>query len=79
MHVLEQKELFFFFRISVPLVGGEFIHSLKFQKDIPTKEMHSIALIIVHVKNWPQRSKRFNQLLKSKIQPLTARADRLTY
>ena len=32
-----------------------------------TKEMHSIALIILHVKNWPQRSKRFNQLLKSKV------------
>ena len=23
--------------------------------------MHSIALIILHFKNWPQRSKRFNQ------------------
>ena len=49
------------------------------RKIFPTKEMHSIALIIVHVKNWPQRSKRFNQPLKSKIQPLTARADRLTF
>ena len=28
---------------------------------------YSIALIILHVKNWPQRSKRFNQLLKSKV------------
>ena len=37
------------------------------RKIFPTKEMHSIALIILHVKNWPQRSKRFNQLLKSKI------------
>ena len=43
------------------------------------KEMHSITLIIVHVKNWPQRSKRFNQPLKSKIQSQTARADRLPY
>ena len=45
----------------------------------PTKEMHSIVLIILHVKNWPKRSKRFNQLLKSKIKPLTAHADRLPY
>ena len=37
------------------------------RKIFPTKEMHSIALIILHVKNWPQRSKRFNQLLKSEI------------
>ena len=43
------------------------------------KEMHLIVLIIVHVKNWLQRSKRFYQLLKSKIQPLTARAERLSY
>ena len=44
-----------------------------------TKEMHSVALIIFHDKNWSQRSKRFIQLLKSKIQLLTAHADRLTY
>ena len=37
------------------------------RKIFPTKEMHSIALIILHVKNWPQRLKPFNQLLKSKI------------
>ena len=37
------------------------------RKIFPTKEMHSVTLIILHVKNWPQRSKRFNQLLKSKI------------
>ena len=49
------------------------------RKIFPTKEMLSIALIIAHVKSWPQRSKLFNQLLKSKSQPLTARADRLTY
>ena len=36
-------------------------------KIFPVKEMHSIVLIILHVKNWPERSKRFNQLLKSKI------------
>ena len=52
---------------------------LNSKKIFPTKEMHSIALIIVHVKNWPQRSKRFNQPLKSKIQLQTAHADRLTY
>ena len=38
-----------------------------FRMILPTKEMHTIALIILRVKNWPQRSKRFNQLLKSKI------------
>ena len=48
-------------------------------KILPMKEMHLIVLITVHVKNWPQRSKRFNQLLKSKIQLLTALADRLSY
>ena len=41
-------------------------------KVCPTKEMRSIALIVVHVKKRPQRSKRFNQLLKSKFEPLTA-------
>ena len=42
---------------------------LNSRKIFPTKEMHSIALKIhvLHVKNWPQRSKRFNQPLKSKI------------
>ena len=49
------------------------------RKIFQTKEMHSVALIRLHVKNWPQRSKRFNQLFKSKIKPLTARADRLPY
>ena len=37
------------------------------RKIFPPTEMHSIALIILHVKNWLQRSKHFNQLLKSKI------------
>ena len=37
------------------------------RKIFPTKEMHSIILIILHVKNWPERSKRFNQVLVSKI------------
>ena len=36
-------------------------------KIIPTKEMRSIALIKVHVKNWLQRAKWFSQPLKSKI------------
>ena len=49
------------------------------RKIFPTKEMHWIALMIVPVKNWPQRSKRFSQPLKSKSQPQMARADRLTY
>ena len=34
---------------------------LNSRKIFPTKEMHSIALIILHVRNWPQRSKHFNQ------------------
>ena len=40
---------------------------LNSRKIFPTKEMYSIELIILHVKNWPQRSKRLNQLLKSEI------------
>ena len=46
---LVQKEGFFFFNS---------------RKIVPTDEMRSVALIILYVKNWPQRSKRFNQLLK---------------
>ena len=48
---LVQKEGFFFF----------FLNS---RKIFPRDEMRSVALIILYVKNWPQRSKRFNQLLK---------------
>ena len=50
---LVQKEGFFFFFF--------FLNS---RKIFPTDEMRSVALIILYVKNWPQRSKRFNQLLK---------------
>ena len=53
----------------------------KFKKDIPNERNALIALRIhvLHVKNRPQRSKLFNQLLKLKIYLLRARADRLTY
>ena len=37
---------------------------LNSEKIFPTDEMRSVALIILYVKNWPQRSKRFSQLLK---------------
>ena len=37
---------------------------LNSRKIFPTDEMRSVALIILYVKNWPQKSKRFNQLLK---------------
>ena len=39
-----------------------------FQKDIPN-ERNALNRTdkILHVKNWPQRSKHFNQLLKSEI------------
>ena len=37
------------------------------KKIFPTEEMHLIPLIILHVKNWSQRSKPFNELLKSEI------------
>ena len=47
---LVQKEGFFFFFNS--------------RKIFPMDEMRSVALIILYVKNWPQRSKHFNQLLK---------------
>ena len=49
---------------------GHLLHTvscLNSRKIFPTKEMHSITLIILHVKNWPQISKRINQLLKSEI------------
>ena len=80
-HVLGQKE--FFFKFQYLVVGGK-LNPSSFtlsdsRKIFQTKQIHSIVLIIVHVKNWPQRSKRFNQLLKSKIQPLAACADRLTF
>ena len=52
---------------------------LNSRKIFTTQEMHSIALIKGHVNNWPQRTKRFNQLLKSKIQQLTASVGGLTY
>ena len=73
----------FFIKVQYLVVGGKlnlssFTHSNS-RKIFQTKEMHSIALIIVHTKNWPQRSKLFNQLLRSKIQPLTAHADRLHF
>ena len=53
----------------VYLVQNESFFFLIFnsRKIVPTKEMPSIALIILRVKNWPQRSKPFDQLLKSKI------------
>ena len=49
-----------------------------FRKIFQTKEMHLIALIKVYFNNWPPKSKRFNHLLKTKIQPLTARADAIS-
>ena len=73
----------FFFQISVPCcwleVKSEFIHSLEFQKDIPNERNALSCTDMCPCQNWPQRSKRFNQLLKTKIQPLTACADRLTF
>ena len=46
------------------LVQKEVCVFLNSRKIFPTDEMCSVALIILYIKNWPQRSKRFNKLLK---------------
>ena len=55
------------------------LNDFKFQKDTPNERNAFNRTNNSPCQNWPQRSKRFNQPLKSKIQPQTALADRLIY
>ena len=83
--MLESKELPFFFQIQVPRcwweVKPEFINSLKFQKDtcIPNERNALNRTDNSPCQKQATKIQHFNQLLKSKIQPLTAHADRLTF